>query len=147
MSSGRELQDFRERAGKDGHGAVATFTGIVRGIDERTGEAIGHMELEHYPGMTERRLEGIVAEARDRWEIGDPLVIHRIGKVLQGEDIVLVAVSSRHRAAAFSACEFIVDYLKTRAPFWKKEAGPGGGRWVEQDQADERAVERWGDGG
>lgn len=142
-----ELRAFRARAGEAGHGALATFTGIVRGADGRTGRAIDRMELEHYPGMTERRLGEIVAQARERWEIGDPLVVHRVGTVRQGEDIVLVAVSSRHRAAAFAACEFIVDYLKTRAPFWKKEVGPDGERWVEQEQSDVDALGRWGDGG
>ena len=115
-------------------GAVATFTGLVRDVP---------MSLEHYPGMTERALEKIVAEAKARWEVIDCTVIHRYGALQPNDRIVMVAVASGHRADAFAACEFIMDFLKTRAPFWKKERTPEGERWVEAKAADDRAAERW----
>ena len=114
-------------------GAVASFVGVVREVS---------MSLEHYPGMTEKALEKIVAEARSRWQVMDCTVIHRYGDLEPGDQIVLVAVASAHRGDAFSACEFIMDYLKTQAPFWKKEAGKG---WVEAKSADDQAAERWRD--
>lgn len=122
-------------------GAVACFVGIVRDLNE--GEAVAQMTLEHYPGMTEKALEKIVAEAKQRWDIFDTTVIHRIGTMQPTDQIVLVAVSSAHRGDAFQACEFLMDYLKTRAPFWKKEETPDGSRWVEARGSDERAAGRW----
>jgi len=101
------------------------------------------MELEHYPGMTERALEAIVAEARDRWPLQGVRVIHRFGPLKPGERIVLVLTASRHRQAAFEAAEFLMDYLKTRAPFWKKEDHPGGSAWVDARDSDDSAAERW----
>jgi molybdopterin synthase catalytic subunit len=122
-------------------GAVVSFTGLVR---EMAGEgAIAAMELEHYPGMTERALEAIVAEARDRWPLEAVRVIHRYGPLAPGDRIVLVLTASRHREAAFEAAAFLMDYLKTRAPFWKKETGAAGPRWVEAQAADDRAADRW----
>lgn len=122
-------------------GAVVSFTGLVR---EMTGAgAITAMELEHYPGMTERALEAIVAEARARWPLQGVRVIHRHGPLAPGDRIVLVLTASRHREAAFEAAAFLMDYLKTRAPFWKKEAGAAGGRWVAAHEADDRAADRW----
>ncbi len=115
-------------------GAVASFIGQVRDVS---------MTLEHYPGMTEKALEKIVAEAGTRWQVMDCTVIHRYGELKPGDRIVLVAVASAHRGDAFAACEFIMDYLKTRAPFWKKEHGPQGARWVEARSSDDEAAERW----
>lgn len=122
-------------------GAVASFIGVVRDVNE--GDAVGGMTLEHYPGMTEKAIEEIVAQARSRWKVIDALVIHRIGTLEPTDQIVLVAVTSAHRADAFAACEFIMDYLKTRAPFWKKEQAAGGARWVAARAADDVAAERW----
>jgi len=119
-------------------GAVVTFLGIVRG----TG-GLSRMEIEHYPGMTEKALEKIAAEARSRWELADVLVIHRHGTLMPGEAIMMVATASRHRAAAFQAAEFLMDYLKSRAPFWKKEFGPDGAEWVTAKDEDETALTRW----
>jgi molybdopterin synthase catalytic subunit len=126
-------------------GAVATFVGCVRDRNEGTG--VSRLTLEHYPGMTERALEDICAEAARRWEILDVRVIHRVGTLEPGESIVLVAVSSAHRGEAFCACEFVMDYLKTRAPFWKKEETPLGPRWVEARAGDDEAAARWVPGG
>ena len=128
-------------AGVDHAGAVVTFTGCVRLQGER-GELLA-MELECYPGMTESSLAAIVEEARQRWELLAVRVVHRVGRLLVGEEIVFVGVSARHRAVAFAAAEFIMDYLKTRAPFWKKEVTADGEYWVEQKQTDEQAVQRW----
>jgi molybdopterin synthase catalytic subunit len=126
-------------------GAVVSFTGLVR---EMTGQgAIRTMELEHWPGMTERALEEIAEQARARWPLQGVRVIHRYGPLAPGERIVLVLTASRHRQAAFEAAEFLMDYLKTRAPFWKKETGPEGAKWVDAREADDTAAERWGDGG
>lgn len=122
-------------------GAVASFIGLVRDMND--GEAVSEMTLEHYPGMTERALEDIVTQARTRWDILDAVVVHRVGPLRPTDQIVLVAVSSAHRGEAFAACEFIMDYLKTRAPFWKKEQTPGGARWVDARESDDRAAERW----
>lgn len=122
-------------------GAVASFLGTVRDLNEGTG--VSEMMLEHYPGMTEKSLEDIVARAKTRWNIIDALVIHRIGTLKPSDQIVLVAVVSTHREEAFAACEFIVDYLKTEAPFWKKESTTQGARWVEAREADGRALEKW----
>jgi molybdopterin synthase catalytic subunit len=132
----------RLRADNPGIGAVVTFVGTVRDINE--GSGVSTMELEHYPGMTEKALEEIVAQARARWNIFDALVIHRIGPLLPLDQIVLVAVTSAHRGEAFDACEFIIDYLKTEAPFWKKEHTPDGARWVDARVSDDEARAKWG---
>lgn len=122
-------------------GAVAIFIGLVRDIND--GASVGAMTLEHYPGMTEKALEKILAEARARWEVLDCTIIHRFGELKPTDQIVLVVVASGHRGDAFAACEFLMDYLKTKAPFWKKEQTPEGGRWVESRDADDKAAERW----
>ena len=122
-------------------GAVASFIGLVRDLNE--GGAVSAMTLEHYPGMTEKAIEGILEQARSRWTILDARVIHRIGRLQPTDQIVLVIVASAHRGEAFAACEFIMDYLKTRAPFWKKEQGESGARWVEARATDDVAAERW----
>ena len=122
-------------------GAIASFIGVCR--DASDGTAVTKMTLEHYPGMTERALENIVAEAKNRWKVMDVLVIHRVGELKPTDQIVLVVVTGAHRGEAFSACEFIMDYLKTRAPFWKKEETPQGERWVEARSSDDEAAERW----
>ncbi|MBP0597027.1 molybdopterin synthase catalytic subunit MoaE [Herbaspirillum sp. LeCh32-8] len=122
-------------------GAVVSFVGTVRDLND--GAAVSEMELEHYPEMTERALEQIVAEARARWPIFDALVIHRVGPMQPREQIVLVAVTSPHRGEAFAACEFIMDYLKTQAPFWKKEQTPQGARWVDARESDDAALDKW----
>ena len=122
-------------------GAVASFIGLVR--DRNDGDAISGMTLEHYPGMTEKALTGIVAEAKQRWDIIDALVIHRVGELKPLDQIVLVVVAGAHRGAAFAACEFIMDYLKTQAPFWKKEATAAGGQWVDAKDSDDAATLRW----
>ncbi|RIK99063.1 MAG: molybdopterin synthase catalytic subunit MoaE [Burkholderiales bacterium] len=129
------------RAGNLKVGAVATFVGTVRDVNE--GAGVGSMTLEHYPGMTERALEEICAQARSRWNVYDTLVVHRYGPLEPGDRIVLVVVTSAHRGEAFDACEFIIDYLKTQAPFWKKEATAQGERWVEAREADDHAAARW----
>ena len=131
----------RLTAGARDVGAVVSFTGLVR---EMTGQgAIEGMELEHWPGMTERALAEIVAEARRRWPLSGVRVIHRHGPLAPGERIVLVLTASRHREAAFEAAAFLMDYLKTRAPFWKKETGPEGAVWVDAREADDTAAKRW----
>ena len=122
-------------------GAVASFIGVCR--DANDGTAVTKMTLEHYPGMTERALEKIVSEAKRRWDVMDVLVIHRVGELKPTDQIVLVVVTGAHRGEAFAACEFIMDYLKTRAPFWKKEETPHGARWVEARGSDDEAAERW----
>lgn len=122
-------------------GALASFLGLVRDMND--GASVAEMTLEHYPGMTEKALEAIVAEAKGRWDIYDALVIHRVGPLKPCDQIVLVAVTSAHRGEAFAACEFIMDYLKTRAPFWKREATPEGARWVDARDADDSAALRW----
>ena len=131
----------RLRGGDPKVGAVAAFIGVARDVND--GAAVATLSLEHYPGMTERALEGIVAEARARWRLIDALVIHRVGELKPTDQIVLVAVISANRGEAFAACEFIMDYLKTRAPFWKKEATTEGERWVEARTDDDDAAARW----
>ena len=126
-------------AGAAGAGAVVTFTGIVRD----NGGALSAMEIEHYPGMTERAIAIIMDEARSRWSLTDALVIHRHGRLSGGEMIMMVATASPHRADAFAAAEFLMDYLKSRAPFWKKELGPDGASWVAAKDEDEAALTRW----
>lgn len=122
-------------------GAVASFVGLVRDLNE--GDAVATLTLEHYPAMTEKSLREIIAEAGNRWSLLDVTVIHRIGKLLPLDRIVFVGVASMHRGDAFAACEFIMDYLKTRAPFWKKEGTPQGERWVAARGSDEAAADRW----
>ena len=139
FDTGRELEALTR--GRKDVGALASFTGLVR--DTNDAALIGGMTLEHYPGMTEKALEEICAEAHRRWELLDTLVIHRVGDLRPGDRIVLVGVTSAHRGEAFAACEFIMDYLKTRAPFWKKESTERGGRWVEARESDENAAQRW----
>jgi molybdopterin synthase catalytic subunit len=129
------------RAGDPRVGALASFLGLVRDLND--GASVSEMTLEHYPGMTEKALEEIVAEASGRWDIYDALVIHRIGLLKPCDQIVLVAVTSAHRGEAFAACEFIMDYLKTRAPFWKREATPQGAHWVDARESDDSAAARW----
>ena len=131
----------RLRAHDRSVGAIAAFIGTVRDVNDAA--SITGMTLEHYPGMTEAALEDIVDEARQRFDIVDALVIHRVGALLPGDQIVLVAVTSAHRGMAFQACEFVMDMLKTRAPFWKKERMPDGERWVEARASDDEAATRW----
>ena len=129
------------RKDNPGIGAIASFIGVVRDLNE--GDRVTGMTLEHYPGMTEKSVEDIITQARARWQVMDALVIHRIGALKPLDQIVLVVVSSAHRGDAFAACEFIMDFLKTRAPFWKKEQTGSGARWVEARTADDVAAERW----
>lgn len=125
-------------------GAVASFIGLVRA--ENAGQAVTGLTLEHYPGMTEKSLEAIEALARQRWPLGEVVIIHRVGPLNLGEQIVLVAVSSAHRQAAFAACEFMMDHLKTEAPFWKQEASSKGMAWVDARESDTQALARWREG-
>lgn len=136
---GFEINQLRS-ARKD-VGAVVSFLGQVRDVNE--GDQVSQLTLEHYPGMTEKSLDAIITQAKARWNIMDVLVIHRVGTLQPCEQIVLVAVSGGHRAEAFAACEFVMDYLKTEAPFWKKEATPSGEHWVEAKSSDDDARERW----
>ena len=139
FDAGAEIDHLRRGSARVG--AVASFVGVVR---DRNDEAdVETMDLEHYPGMTERAIEAIVAEAMERWSLLDASVVHRVGRLRPGDPVVLVAVASGHRGEAFQACEFIMDYLKTRAPFWKKESTPQGVRWVASRSSDERAARRW----
>jgi molybdopterin synthase catalytic subunit len=131
----------RLRAGDARIGAVVSFVGTVRDLNE--GARVAELELEHYPGMTERSLEDIVGQARARWPLFGALVVHRVGPMLPMEQIVLVACSAAHRGEAFAACEFIMDYLKTEAPFWKKEQTPEGARWVDARSTDDAAKAKW----
>ncbi len=131
------------RAGNPAIGAVVTFLGLMRDFND--GDRVLAMTLEHYPGMTEKSLGAIVAEARERWELQGVRVVHRVGELRPEDPIVLVAVASPHRGEAFRACEFIIDYLKTRAPFWKKERTESGERWVEARHSDDAAEARWRD--
>ena len=130
------------RAGDAGVGAVAAFVGTVR--DRNDGQGVSAMELEHYPGMTERAIEAIIDAAHERFDIRGARVIHRVGLLQPLDQIVLVAVTSSHRSEAFQACEFLMDYLKTQAPFWKKESTPEGARWVDARAADDEALQRGG---
>ena len=138
----REVAALRARDPRVG--AVAIFVGTVRDVNDAS--EVSTMTLEHYPGMTEKALAAIEAEARARWRIFDVRIIHRIGELKPQDQIVLVAVTSAHRGEAFAACEFIMDYLKTRAPFWKKEQTAQGARWVEARASDDQAAERWNKG-
>jgi len=128
-------------SGRTDIGAIASFVGLARDMNESSGVAA--MTLEHYPGMTEKALAQLVDDAHARWTLQDVTVIHRIGRLVPGDPIVLVAVASRHRGEAFAACEFIMDFLKTQAPFWKKEETPDGERWVEARASDDAAAARW----
>lgn len=130
-------------AGRPEVGAVASFVGLVRDVSE--GSNVSAMTLEHYPGMTEQALEDIVAEAGRRWTLLGVRVIHRFGLLQPGERIVFVGVAGAHRGESFAACEFIMDYLKTRAPFWKREETPTGARWVDARDTDDTAAARWAD--
>ena len=123
-------------------GAVATFIGTVR--DRNDGLGVSAMELEHYPGMTERAIEAMIDEAQRRFDIRGARVIHRVGLLQPQDQIMMVAVTSAHRGQAFQACEFLMDYLKTQAPFWKKEQTPEGARWVDARSSDDTAIARWG---
>lgn len=129
------------RASQPGVGAVVSFVGTVRDLNE--GASVAAMELEHYPGMTEQAIAAIVEQARQRWPVYGALVIHRVGPLKPLDQIVLVAVTAAHRGEAFAACEFIIDYLKTEAPFWKKEQTPQGARWVDARVSDDAALNKW----
>ena len=139
FDSGEEIAILRRN--NPAIGAIASFIGLVRDVNE--GDRVSELMLEHYPGMTDKALEKIVEEAKARWEIIDVLVIHRVGLLRPMDQIVLVIVAGAHRGEAFAACEFLMDYLKTRAPFWKKERTPAGSRWVEARSSDEAAARRW----
>ncbi len=139
FDAGVEINQLRS-ARKD-VGAVVSFIGQVRDVNE--GDEVSQLTLEHYPGMTEKSLEAIITQAKTRWNIIDVLIIHRVGTLQPSDQIVLVAVSGGHRGEAFAACEFVMDYLKTEAPFWKKEATPSGERWIEAKTSDDDARERW----
>lgn len=130
------------RAGDGGVGAVAAFVGTVR--DRSDGSGVAAMELEHYPGMTEKSIEAMIDAALARFDLRAVRVIHRVGRLQPLDQIVLVAVTAAHRGEAFQGCEFLIDYLKTRAPFWKKETTPDGARWVDARVADDEALARWG---
>lgn len=135
-------EEFARLRGADpGIGALASFIGLVRDVND--GSSVADLHLEHYPGMTERSIEAIAREAGERWRLRGALVVHRVGELRPLDQIVLVAVSSAHRGDAFEACAFIMDYLKTRAPFWKKETTPDGQRWVAARASDSAAAGRW----
>jgi molybdopterin synthase catalytic subunit len=139
FDAGAEIAAIRR--GNAAIGAVASFVGIVRDVNE--GDPVSEMTLEHYPGMTEKSIEGIIEEARRRWDVIEALVVHRVGTLRPTDPIVFVVVASGHRGDAFAACEFIMDYLKTQAPFWKKERTGDATRWVEARASDDAAAERW----
>ena len=134
---GAELNAFTDIVA--GAGAVVSFTGVVRDVDG----GLVAMEIEHYPGMTEKAIAAIVSEAQSRWDLAGALVIHRHGRLTAGDQIMMVATASRHRVDAFQAAEFLMDYLKSRAPFWKKEMTQSGNGWVEARDEDEAALDRW----
>lgn len=131
----------RLRANNPKIGAVASFIGVVRDLNE--GTAVGSITLEHYPGMTEKSLEAIAEQAKTRWNLSDVLIVHRIGTLAPTDQIVLVVTTSAHRGDAFAACQFVMDYLKTEAPFWKREVTGDGARWVDARETDALARERW----
>ncbi len=133
-----DVSDEIEAVADEAAGGVASFIGLVRGGDDLTA-----LTLEHYPGMTEREIARIVAEAQARWALNGVTIIHRVGRLMVGERIVLVAVAAAHRGAAFDACQFVTDQLKNRAPFWKQEERAGVGQWVEHRAGDAAAAERW----
>ena len=136
---GAEVDAMRQ--GRTDIGAIASFVGLARDMND--GSGVAAMTLEHYPGMTEKALASLVDDACARWTLLNVTVIHRVGRLLPGDPIVLVVVASSHRGEAFAACEFIMDYLKTQAPFWKKEETPAGDRWVEARASDDAAAARW----
>jgi len=138
FAPGAELDAFA--TGRQDTGAVVTFTGLVRDLAP---QPMQHMEIEHYPGMTERAITAISEEAAGRWSLADVLVIHRFGRLRPGDTIMMVATASRHRADAFAAAEFLMDYLKSRAPFWKKEVAGDSADWVAAKDEDEAALDRW----
>ena len=142
FDAGAEMAKLR--ADNPAVGAVASFVGVCR--DRNDGESVATMTLEHYPGMTEKALAKIVDEAMARWKLIDVTVVHRVGELKPTDQIVLVVVAGAHRGEAFAACEFIMDYLKTRAPFWKKEQTPEGARWVDARETDDEAASRWAPG-
>ncbi|QYJ90123.1 MULTISPECIES: molybdopterin synthase catalytic subunit MoaE [Shewanella] len=133
--------EYARIAADDSDGAVVTFVGKVRDFND--GSAVTDLTLEHYPGMTEAVLNQIAAEARERWPLTHVTIIHRVGTMALGEQIVFIGVTSAHRKAAFAACEFLIDFLKTKAPFWKLEAGDQGKNWVEAKDADDQAAKMW----
>ncbi len=139
FNAGDEIK--RLQAERKDVGAVVCFIGLVRDINE--GDSVSKLTLEHYPGMTEKSLNKIAEQAKTRWNIMDVLIIHRVGTLAPSDQIVLVAVSGGHRGEAFAACEFVMDYLKTEAPFWKKELTQNGERWVEAKESDDSAKSRW----
>ena len=139
FDTGRELEAMTR--GRTDVGAQASFVGLVRAANE--GDAVNAMTLEHYPAMTQKALEDICSQAASRWKVIDTLVVHRVGRLVPGDRIVLVGVTSAHRGEAFAACAFIMDFLKTRAPFWKREETPAGARWVEARSSDDEAAARW----
>ncbi len=136
---GLEYETFKRQSA--GAGAVVMFTGCVRDLSE--GRHVASMQLEHYPGMTEKALRDIECEARARWPVDNVLIVHRFGTLSAGEDIVMVMTSSAHREAAFAACAFLMDWLKTKAPFWKLEVGDNGSHWVDAKSSDDTAADRW----
>ena len=136
---GHECNQFAKSAGVLGAGAVVTFCGVVRD----TAGALTAMQIEHYPGMTEKAIAGMMDQATARWKLADALVIHRHGRLVKGDIIMMVATASRHRAQAFAAAEYLMDYLKSRAPFWKKEHCAEAATWVAAAPADEAALTRW----
>lgn len=149
MSVNVQTDDFDPQSVVDalceGHadiGALVTFVGLVR--DSAQSETISAMELEHYPGMTEKALQDIVEQAQQRWQLQGASIVHRVGILQPAERIVMVAVASAHRGEAFQACEFMIDFLKTRAPFWKKEYTAQGAHWVDARESDNAAKKRWG---
>lgn len=139
FDAGAEIASLRAASAETG--AVATFIGVVS--DKNDGSNVTGLQLEHYPGMTEKSIATIIEQAQQRWPLLGVRVIHRVGNLAVRDQIVFVGVSSRHRGAAFSACEFIMDFLKTRAPFWKKEATSSGSRWVDARASDDAAAQRW----
>ena len=139
FDAGREIAALRQ--GNSEVGAIASFIGVVRDVND--GNRVAEMTLEHYPGMTEKSIAAIIDQAKARWRIFDALVVHRVGLLKPLDQIVLVVVTGAHRGDAFAACEFIMDYLKTRAPFWKKEQTQQGEQWVEARASDDIAAERW----
>jgi len=144
FDAGAEVNGFCARNATSG--GVATFIGQMRdfrGPSRETGETVTGMTLDHYPGMVERQLEDLISEAKGRWPLDDVLIIHRFGRLVPGEPIVLVATATAHRGDAFASCEFLMDWLKTRAPFWKKEEGTDGASWVEARAADETQAQKW----
>lgn len=138
---GAEILKLRQ--GNPKIGGIASFIGLVRDLNDN--QAVSEMTLEHYPGMTEKALEDIVVAARQRWDIYDALVIHRVGRLKPMDQIVLVVTTGAHRGEVFAACEFVMDYLKTQAPFWKKEQTTAGAHWVDARESDDAAAQRWHD--